>query len=949
MKKRLHLLLPLYIVLLSLVSILSGLFSCTTFARGLSTPRTVRVGWYEAKGLQDGTSPETLGGYNYEYLVRIAQHANWQYEFIFDNFDVLLQKLATGEIDIIGDVAKTPEREQHYFFSASPSGTSRLLLVSRQNDTRFSYNDYPSFNGASVATSPSSFRRSMLNREAKRYHFKITYQEYHNDTAMMDALDQGLADLAIFSDAIQFRAYKILHEWEPASQYFIVTKHKPLVLYELNQAMEALSTTDRFIHERLFRKYFSSNSMDYNIALTRSELSFAERQLPLKVLLAENQKPLAYREDGKDKGFIPAYLDLLTQKTGLQFKIIWCSDYHDMETRFRAGEGDLGGQFHDNYSPKMMQGLKKIRPYLTVSYGYIYHPAHTQIIKTVAVENSDYLLASRLEAAGLKPVFYPTPAACLDAILAQEVDAASMAAVIFDQLAYHYQYEGLIFSGQPDLDTGLCLALSAQENPLLFNILNKATGSIGQTTSQALLNTSSRLKPAYTWLDYLALNRNLVFLILLLIAAIIFTLLWLQRRRQYEKNLEQANREIKDKNTQLQQVTLMRNQFFNNLSHDMRTPLTGILGYTELGMAAPVEEQGQYLQKIHQSGTMLLSLINDTLNLAKMENEQFKLASEKIVLAEFLAAVATSIQAQVTKKEQHLLCNFVISPGECIITDKLKLQDLLLNLLSNASKYTPADGIINFTVTHAQEGNKLLYQIIVEDNGIGISETYLPHLYEAFSQEHDARSGNTTGTGLGMAIIKRIVELMHGKITVASIKNHGTKFIVLLPLEVCPAVMEATSSPGSIRATSQKQERTSSLLIKEEPVSILAGMQVLLCEDNPVNQEIIRKLLANHGVRLTIAANGEDGVQAFLAQPPFTFKAILMDLRMPVLDGYGTTKKIRALVRADAGTIPIIALTADAYSDIVQKCLACGMNAHLSKPIDSDKLYAILSRLTKEI
>ena len=286
------------------------------------------------------------------------------------------------------------------------------------------------------------------------------------------------------------------------------------------------------------------------------------------------------------------------------------------------------------------------------------------------------------------------------------------------------------------------------------------------------------------------------------------------------------------------------------------------------------------------------------------------------------------------------------------------------NLLSNAVKYTPEGGKISFSIKHAYLKFTPYYKIVIQDNGIGISKEFLPHIFESFSQVRPPEASGIMGTGLGLSIVRRIVDLMQGQISVDSVKGAGSTFTVLIPIEVRSAKttveQPAQPEPAALDYTGVNLISIPSLATKNEvpartpttkkaslpsaTPATLSGMHLLLCEDNLVNREIIIKLLRSKNITCKTASNGAQGVEFFTQAAPGTFQAILMDIRMPVLDGYGATRAIRSLPRPDAHTIPIIAMTADAYEEAIRQSLACGMNDHLAKPIDSSKLFATLAK-----
>ncbi len=370
-----------------------------------------------------------------------------------------------------------------------------------------------------------------------------------------------------------------------------------------------------------------------------------------------------------------------------------------------------------------------------------------------------------------------------------------------------------------------------------------------------------------------------------------------------------------------------KTMFLASISHDMRTPLNGIIGFTRMAMATEeVAKKQEYLQKIKFSGELLLSLVNDTLELSRIESGKYVLTPEKNDFAEVLDGVIVPVRAAAAEKDIHLAVDIADPPRPALNVDRLKFQEIILNLLSNAVKFTPPGGTVMFTADFpAPEVNGCNARFIVQDTGIGISRDFIGKIFEPFMQERTAATQDIAGTGLGLAIVKRVIDRMGGSVTVESELGLGTKFTVLLPLEFIDADAPAASlSPGT-------------------DVDF-RGARVLLCEDNALNTEIARTLLEDRGLSVVCATNGREGVEAFRASAPGAFDVVIMDIRMPVMDGYEAARQIRALDRPDAVAVPIIAMTADAYAEDIRRCHDVGMNDHIAKPIDPVKLFHTLAK-----
>ncbi|MEA5051632.1 MAG: ATP-binding protein [Oscillospiraceae bacterium] len=365
--------------------------------------------------------------------------------------------------------------------------------------------------------------------------------------------------------------------------------------------------------------------------------------------------------------------------------------------------------------------------------------------------------------------------------------------------------------------------------------------------------------------------------------------------------------------------------FLSSMSHDLRTPLNGIIGFTDLalGEADPARKQ-EYLHKVRSSSTLLLDLVNDTLELSRIESGKSALCPEAANLREMSQAVLTALEPSAAIKSLRFETDLSRCPEVIVWTDRLKFQKIFLNLLSNAIKYTPSGGTVRAEISWEEEpADGFSCHMTVRDTGIGIRPEFLPHIFESFSQDRRPETQNILGTGLGLAIVKHTVTQLGGTVAVESVLQEGSVFRVALPLPRAKADQQRQAKP-------------------DLPARSLAGRAVLLCEDNPLNTEIARTLLQNEGLSVECAANGRLGAEAFQASQPGHFFAVLMDLRMPEMDGYEAARTIRALPRPDAATVPIIAMTADAFEADIRNCYAAGMNGHVVKPIDPDHLFRIL-------
>ena len=397
------------------------------------------------------------------------------------------------------------------------------------------------------------------------------------------------------------------------------------------------------------------------------------------------------------------------------------------------------------------------------------------------------------------------------------------------------------------------------------------------------------------------------------------------RERQYEAELEKSAEQAKNANE-------AKTRFLFNMSHDIRTPMNAIVGFSGLLEKNLQNERKakEYLEKIQSSSNLLMRIINQVLEMARIESGTAVLQLKAEDMDALFHRVNTVFEEDVRKKnlQYHAILD---ARHHYVVCDQTKLQEIMMNIISNAIKYTPEGHSIYVEVHEAVSENpsKIRYIFSCEDTGIGMSEEYLPHIYEEFSREHSTTENKVPGTGLGLPIIRSMIELMGGSIQVESRQGIGTKFTIDLSFDI------------ALKEEVYGSEDT----IESSAIHTIKEKRILLVEDNELNAEIAKTVLEDVGALITRAENGQQALELFKEKPAGTFDVILMDLMMPVMDGYTATRKIRELERSDAKTVPIIAMTANAFQEDAEKCIAVGMNAHLAKPLDIEKMKKIIKSI----
>jgi len=514
-------------------------------------------------------------------------------------------------------------------------------------------------------------------------------------------------------------------------------------------------------------------------------------------------------------------------------------------------------------------------------------------------------------------------------ITSEEYDFIGLINVATEKIFYYYPLDNAVLKKLMNINyseslqkVGECF-LSAQEKAKFFenfhlqNIIGKLKIMPVYSASYSCLDAAGKFQRKQVRFRYFEKDQSEI---LFLQSDVTDAF---EHEEMYMKQLRKALRSEK-------KATKMKTDFFGYVSHDMRTPLNAILGYDRLALDSQnVNEIKEYLHKIEIAGSTLLSLVNDSLDLQKIESGFAEIKLQPIACEEVIKEVITSVQPLMDEKKIHFTIDKSRALMSTINADLTVLKKIFINLLFNAAKYTPENGRVDLIIECVKlEKNCLHDRIIIRDNGIGMSKSFQAKLFEPFSQERTKETAHIGGSGLGLSIVKKLVEALNGKIEVKSELGKGSEFIVNLDFERLddkPAEKEETPKfSGSV-----------------------SGFHVLLCEDNPMNMEIARKLLEMYGAIVVCASDGAEGLQKFSDSGLFDFDIILMDVRMPNMDGYTAAKKIRKSGHPQAKRIPILAMTADAYASDVENALQSGMNGHISKPLDPEKMIFEMARLVR--
>jgi len=876
-------------------------------------------------------------GFDVECMINIAQRGGFRVEFIDSSKDSdFMGNLGNGTYDIVADAVKTEEREAGYLFTDTAIGSSNSTLAVRSDDEEWDYGNLDQISKMRIGVLPYLANDQEFRIWCRQHKLTPEIREYASMDEMTAALESGEIDGEVYltlgaGDASSVRT---ILRFLPESFYYAFRKDDTELKNKVDSAISRILAENPDYLMNLKNKYENQFGMNI-LPLSAAEKEYVLQHPEMRVAVLKNDEPYyKVSADGTAGGILPDYFRLAADYSGLSFSYTAYDTQDQAIAALKNGEVDAIGVFSSGMVSSYQSGVVLTAAY-SISGNVLIMKAETNAsaIRKVAIKKRSSAVTEGGFAKYYRDVEitgYENASDCMAALSSGKEDAALLGMTSSTWLLNQTNataYSVIPLSG---VNTEMCTALRPGQETLC-SILNKSIAATRNSYSGIVTNDTLQEKSLRTTVSRIppTILSIVVCVLLILIIGLVWALILL-RRRQMERTAVQAARA----ETQLQKVQVeamrenaeQRNAFFSNISHDMRTPLNAVTGFIRLARKKDItpEMREMYLDKADSSSRLLLDLINDTLIISKSSSGKMELHLQPCRTSEMTEAVATPIRDAAAEKKIHFTADVSAMPDEMIMADRLNIEKIFLNLLSNAVQYTPAGGKVRYTVVlDRQEGRKRYYTIKVKDSGIGIDEEFLPHVFEAFSQEK--RHGyESVGTGLGLSIVKQLVDLMGGSIEIQSRKNEGTEFTVHLHFETAENSDAADEDEVSF------------------PEDALKGQKILICEDNALNREIAEALLHDRGIETSEAENGKAGLKLFSESAEGEFDAILMDVRMPVMGGIDAAAAIRKLNRKDAKTVPIIAMTADAFAEDVQKCMDAGMNGYLSKPVDPEKLYRMI-------
>ena len=889
-------------------------------------------------------------GYGYELMQALAGYTGWKFEYVKCDWSNCFDKLENGEIDIMGDISYTDERAQKMLFPDEPMGEEKYILYADLSDMDIETSDFKSLDGKRVGVLLGTEPEIMLTEWENKNGIHTEHVNVNNN----DDVEKKLANHEI--DCFVSLEESIWSEQGISSVttigksgiYFAINKERSDIKTKLDYAMRQLEQDSPFFKADLYKKYFT---LDYIQLLTGKEKVWVEEHGGIQIGFLNNDPAIFSmdEETGKLTGMLAEYIsyakDCLGNQT-LEFNIHAYDDYDEMIQALQNREIDMIFYVGRN-------------PYFAEQNGYaLTNTAWTYSLMAVTDEekfdeNKVYTVAVPKEKYALKQhIAFSYPEWKLvdcdsldnaaDMVIQEKADCFLMGAS--QALIYDNRQN---FKSFPLTNTmEACFAVRGGEGSLL-SILNKTLKAMPSDMLTSALAIYDSTPDKVTFLDFIKDNM-LAFIVTagflsLVIIGIILVLLWKARKAEAAAKLaandtQKLNDKLEIALKKAEDASFAKTRFLNNMSHDIRTPMNAILGYAQL-MEDELKEKNlpeisEYLKKLQQSGNLLLSIINNVLDMARIESGRMEI-DENYGMIEDIWQTLFEIFDDEAKKKNIALHYTINVEHEHILTDVTKVKEIFVNILSNTMKYTPSGGsvMINIDELPCSGPGYMIVRTRVSDTGIGMSQEYLTNIFEAFTRERNTTKSKIAGTGLGMSIVKKYVELLGGTIDVESELGKGSTFTVTLKHKIA-------DENYYVKNYAENPETYS---------EILKDRKILLAEDNDLNAEIAEAILERAGLKTERVEDGIQCVNKIEKMPAGTYDMILMDIQMPKMNGYKATQAIRRLPDKDKAYIPIIAMTANAFAEDRKKAFDAGMNGHIAKPIDIEKLGAvILSVLNKQ-
>ena len=911
--------------------------------------KVVRVGWYEDAYNITGKNGER-SGYAYEYEQAVAAYTGWKYEYVRAGWSDLLQMVETGDIDLMEGVSYTDERVKSMLFSDLPMGEEKYYMYADLTHTNISADNLASLNGKRICLLKNSIQATQFFEWEKKHNLKMQYIFVNSVEEGKKGVAKHEIDAVISTETPHWvqAGMSAIATTGGSGIYFAINKQRPDLKKELDDAMRKMEYDRPFYADELYQRYLSASSV---AVLSSEEKSWLANHGAVRMGYVKNDTGFSEVDEdtGKLEGVINDYLKFVQDALGndvLHFELVGFDT--QMEEMQALKENKIDMVFHASQTPYYAEIndlilsntlLSVTQPVVTAKNYFDENAANTVAVTRDNLAMKWYISYNYPK---WNVVEYDTFAEVENAVRNGQADCF---VVKYRQLTRYIEDKKLhsVFLTHP----GNSAFAVTRQNTVLLSILNKTLKTMPSSLLTGALSKYDNTLKKVTMMDFVKDNvvevttglTAIFIMILLLILSLLHKSKLSEAKakvaaaesQELNEELQKSRQELEAALARAEDASAAKTNFLFNMSHDIRTPMNALLGYTKL-MKDELKEPKllEYQEKMEQSGKLLLSILNNLLDMARIESGKAELEEEYNRVGSVVKSICEVFDVEAKQKGLRLEYEVKVQ-HEHILCDETKVKEIFTNLLSNAVKYTPAGGrtALRTVELPSDKDGYVKMRTEVSDTGIGMSKEFLPQLFESFSRERNTMMGNVAGTGLGMSIVKKLVDMMGGTIEVESELGKGSKFSVTLEHRL--------ADPAYYDVQDQQESETANV-----DKALLRGKHILMAEDNNLNAEIAVLILGKLGLRIERVEDGVQCLSRIMQQPAGTYDAILMDIQMPNMDGYKATQAIRSLPDKAKAELPIVAMTANAFEEDKQDALKAGMNGHIAKPIDVDKVEKIL-------
>ncbi len=900
--------------------VVSVFYPVMTYASTSDTEqKTVKVGYVNVTNYEEGGEGEYKRGAGYEYLQKISYLTGWKYKYVYGSFTECLEMLAKGEIDLFGDVTYTPERAKLINFSTYPQGKGTYWLYAGKKRSDLTTGAIENLNGCKIGVTAGSYQEGLLKKWLQDNQIQAKTVSCTGYDELMTKLDSGKLDAIAAPDLSTSYDYQAIISIGFNEYYFAVSKSRPDLLKELNSALYEIQNSEMDYNSTLSAKYYYK--MTGGLTLNEEEHKWLKKHdNVIRLGFLSDDLPFSGDDNGKLTGVIGTVMDNLADEFGVKIETQAFDDIQQMEHALKSGKIDLAGPVIGDLYLAEQQNFAMTEPVIETTPVIVYHGKDYQTgIKKIASTYESVFTPGTLKV--LFPeseiVSYNSQEECLKAVEDGKAGSTIIPSARYNILKTDSVTDELSLA-EMSSRTDIVL-FSTKEDRRVVSIVNKAISQSADVLNGMVLAQNSVAEHPVSIKVFIHEHATLVISAALLIILILSILVF---------NLVISRKRMKAALVEARKADIAKTTFMNNMSHDIRTPLNGILGLIKINKTHSNDEKlvRKNREKMEIAAQHLLSLVNDVLQMSKLNDGTVIITNEPFNLREAIEDVKAIMSGNATEAGIVMEYETYELPVTYVYGSSLHLRQIALNIFGNCIKYNKAGGTIKSSMECLEKNEQTVtYRWTISDTGMGMSEEFLKHIFEPFAQEKQTARSEYQGTGLGMPIVKKLIEQMGGTISITSKENVGSTFIITIPFKIAhQPQIKTVESENNIR-----------------------NLHILMAEDNELNAEIAQMLLEDAGAVITTVTDGKQALELFKEKPAGSFDAILMDIMMPVMDGLSATKAIRALDRADAKNIPIIAMTANAFKEDEKKCLEAGMNAHLAKPIQIDEVIKTIAHYCK--